>query len=321
MEEGALSIDSFVAELSQAGKTPEQPAKADSGAAEVAAESEQPLDDVADPETAQAEDGEQPEEPVEESGQDEAQAEPVHKWKTANGETIEATESELRAGYLRQQDYTHKTQQVAETVKQAQANFQQQQQLLGALSAEIGQAQALQAQIDAFKGVDWAAADAQDPQAVARAQIRLLNLRQSLADVQAGTAAKAQQLQHVSNSRFEQSVAAAERHLEAKLPELNREEIQQVFTRMQKLGASGVELHHMRTMPWLVEAAVYANRWLELQAKKPEVQNKVRTLPPPTTKPRAAVPSSKTDAVMKAVNARATFSPREFAKLLNASKG
>ena len=315
------SIESFAASLAQAEK-PEQPAKADSALAleqdggddtaslDAALSGQEPQGDepAIDPQSEQPPEG------------SESPAEVIHKWTTANGEKIEATESELRQGYLRTQDYTRKTQEVAETLRLSQANIQQQQQLLGALSTENAEIQTLQNQVNSFNGVDWGTLDVQDPQTADRARIRLLNLRQSLSDAQQRAGHKAQQLSALAEQQFSQAVSAAEQKLAAKLPDLTREGVVKVFNRMRELGATQTELNYARGMPWLVELAVYADKWVELQAKKPEALNKVRNLPPATTAPRAAVPSSKTEAALKAINSRRSFSANEFAQLMKATR-
>jgi hypothetical protein len=317
------SIESFAAALAQADNQSEQPATGSESVETQGADDEASTGDAQDVSqeaqsgedgAAEGEQGEQSEESEQDS--DAGANDPVHKWTTAAGEAFEVPESELRNGYLRTQDYTAKTQQHAEAVRQAQASIQFQQQALQALAPELGEIQSIQSQIAHYNGVDWAALEARDPQEAHRHQVRLLSLKQNLTDAQQRTAGKAGEMKRAQDAYLAHSIAAAEQHLATKLPGLSRDEIGQVFARMAKLGATQVELNHMRGMPWLVEAAVYANRWLDLQAKKPDVHNKVRKLPPPTTKPRAAVPSTKTDTALKAINSRSSFSRDEFARLL-----
>lgn len=325
MDESA-TIESFAAELAQASK-PEQPATGSApatndpdGGAEATTDDalEGLLSEEANPETGgdeQQAEG-QPEQPQNE-GSGEGENDPVHSWTTASGEKFEVKLSELREGYLRTQDYTQKTQALAENVKRAQADIQFQANAIQAMAGELGEVQALQAQIAQFNGIDWATAERQDPQAVIQAQTKLLLLKQQLAEVQQRAGGRLQQLQQAQQAQLAQAVSATEQHLVQKIPGISREEVGKVFSRMAQLGATETELHHMRAMPWLVEAAVYANRWLELQSKKPEVQNKVRNLPPPQkVAPRAAVPTSKTDEAIKAIRSTKTMSPAQFASLL-----
>ena len=320
--DGELSIESFAAELAQADNQSEQPAtgsestetqagdEASTGDAQDVSQEAQSGEDGA----AEGEQGEQSEESAEDS--DAGGNDPVHKWTTAAGETIEVPESELRNGYLRTQDYTRKTQEHAETVRQTQANFQLQQQALAALAPELAEIHATRAQIAEYSGVDWNALRAQDRDAFTEHQLRLNALERRLDGAQKRAEAKAGAIKQATDAQLAQAITETEKHLAAKLPGLTRDELGKVFNRMVSMGATQVELNHMRGMPWLIEAAVYANRWLDLQSKKPAVDNKVRKLPPSTTKPRAAVPSTKTDAALKAINSRASFSAGDFARLL-----
>lgn len=324
--DGELSIESFAAALAQADNPSEQPATGSESTETQGADDEATTGDAqaegleaqsGEDEAAEGDQGEQSEESEQDS--DAGANDPVHKWTTAAGETFEVPESELRNGYLRTQDYTVKTQQHSEAVRQAQASLQLQQQALMALAPELAAVQNIRDQLSGYDKVDWNALMAQDPQLASQHQVRFLSLKQSLNEAQQRISGKAGELKQAQDAHLAHSIAAAEQHLATKLPGLTRDEIGKVFSRMASLGATQVELNHMRGMPWLVEAAVYANRWLDLQAKKPAVQNKVRKLPPPTTKPRAAVPATKTDAALKAINSRSTFSRDEFARLLSST--
>lgn len=317
--DNSSTIEGFAAELAQASN-PEQSAPDSGDAIEALISGQEATTDDApeagQPET-EGERQEQPEQPPEGSG--EGDDDPVHAWTTASGEKFEAKLSELRDGYLRQQDYTRKTQDLAENVKRAQSDIQFQANAVQALAGEIGEIQAIQAQIAAFDGVDWRAAEQSDPQTALQAQTKLLMLKQKLADAQNRAGGRMQQLKQAQEAQFSQAVSAAEQHLAKAIPDVTPDEMGKVFTRLAKMGASPTELNYMRGMPWLVEAAVYAHRWQELQSKKPEVQNKVRNLPPPKTAPRAAVPHSKEDEVVKAINSRKTFSADQFARLLKST--
>ena len=303
MDEG-LTIDSFAEQMAQAAN-PEQPA-ADSGTDNALLPDEGQATDEAGPE-AQAE-GEQSDQPETESEPEDR----VIKWTTANGESFEATESELKAGYLRQQDYTRKTQEVAETARQSQAEIQKHaQQYLAAVTqfneglAYIG---GLKAQIQSLKAQGMPAAD--------------LEVQLMRAEQQIGGAFQQFQNNLAAQERAQQqaAVSEAEQHLSERFPNISRDDMVKVFGNVQKLKPSQAEIDLIRTNPRLAEMAIYASRYLDLQAKKPEVANKVKKLPPATTAARPATPSTKTDAVLKAINSRRTFSTAEFGQLLRASR-
>lgn len=309
MEEG-LTIESFAASLAQADN-PEQPAKADSGAAVDAllAGDDLTLEDApaaeAAPEGEAQAEGEQPEQPSEDSG---PAAEPVHKWTTASGETIEATEGELRAGYLRQQDYTQKTQQVAEAVKQSTASIQQQLQATKQFQDGLMYVGGIKAQIQALQAQNMPTADL---------QVQLMRAEQQLGGAW-NQVMSHQQAQ--AEAQKAEAVSASEQHLAQRIKGITRQDVEAAFSRISKLGATAQEIDLIRTNPRLAEMAMYANKWLDLKAKAPTVQNKVRNLPPPTAAAaRPTAPTSKHQAALQAINSRRTFSTNEFARLLKAT--
>lgn len=315
--DGEFSIESFAAEFAKADSSeqPQEGSDAATNAQASGAETDATDAQEADLPETEGEQTEQPEQPPEGSG--EGGDDPVQTWTTASGEKFEVLTSELREGYLRTQDYTRKTQELSENVKRAQSDIQFQASAIQAMTSEIGEIQALQGQIAQFNGIDWAAAERQDPQASVQAQTRLLLLKQQLAEVQTRASGRMQQLKQAQDQQFSQAVSAAEQHLQTKFPELNRDEVGRVFAQAAKLGATQTELNFMRGMPWLLELAIHGTRHMELMSKKPEVQNRVRNLPPPKTAPRAATPTSKTDEAIKAINTKRSFNPAEFAKLLS----
>lgn len=305
-----LTIESFAASLAQAD-TPEQPAKADSDPVVDAllAGEDLPLGDAEETEGEAQADPEATEQQSEQPPADSDPApEPVHKWTTANGEAIEATESELRAGYLRNQDYTQKTQQVAEMARQSVAQVQQQLAATKQFQDGLMYVGGLKAQIQALQSQNLPTADL---------QVQLMRAEQQLGGAwnQITTSIDQQ-----TASQQHQAVSASEQHLAQRFNGITREQVQGAFESIVKLGTTQREIDLIRTNPRIAELAIYAGKWLDLQAKKPEVTNKVRKLPPPTTAPRAAAPSSKTDAAVKAINSRRTFSTNEFAQLLKATR-
>ena len=305
-----LTIESFAASLAQAD-TPEQPAKADSDPVVDAllAGEDLPLGDAEETEGEAQADPEATEQQSEQPPADSDPApEPVHKWTTANGEAIEATESELRAGYLRNQDYTQKTQQVAEMARQSVAQVQQQLAATKQFQDGLMYVGGLKAQIQALQSQNLPTADL---------QVQLMRAEQQLGGAwnQITTSIDQQ-----TASQQHQAVSASEQHLAQRFNGITREQVQGAFESIVKLGTTQREIDLIRTNPRIAELAIYAGKWLDLQAKKPEVTNEVRKLPPPTTAPRAAAPSSKTDAAVKAINSRRTFSTNEFAQLLKATR-
>lgn len=310
-----LTIESFASDLAAADK-PEQPAQADSGADAQTDGEDLSLGDAQDATEAAPEDGAAPEQDAqaEQPPEDSAPAaEPVHKWTTANGESFEVAESELRAGYLRQQDYTQKSQQAAEQFRQSQAQIQQQAtqqaQVLAQMQQGLMYLGGLDAQIQALQAQNLPTADIRIQRMQAEQQ-----LNAHINQFATGSQRNAEQM-------TQQAVSAAEARLAQRFPGLTAQTVTEVFQHVHRaVKPTEAELNLIRTNPGLAELAIHAGKWLDLQAKKPEVQNKVRKLPSPSTKPRAAVPTSKTEAALKAINSARTFSTGQFAELLKATR-
>lgn len=314
----AQTVESFAALLAQADQ-PEQPPEADSGpdaqqaseegAPDAAAESDAPAVDGAEDEAGQPEQAEK------------SDSERVVEWQTASGEKIQATEAELKAGYLRQQDYTQKTQAIAEDRKRAQAEIVQQAQVVQALAQNLGEYQAVEHQLQQYKRIDWSAWSAADPSAASAAYIQYQELTRT-ADAKRGEVMAAKQrFDSEQTQAFEAGVQAATQRLTEKVKGITRAEVLQTFESIQKLGGDTKTIDAVRSNPALAEMAIYAQRWLDLQGKKPSAATAVKGLPPPTTKARpAAAPSNQGERVIKALKSKTSFSTNEFAQMLNATR-
>lgn len=311
----ALTIENFAAELAAADK-PEQP-ETDSGAEAQIDGEEGPADPVESTESeAQAE--EEVESDPQEQPEEDSQR--VIEWKTASGETYKATEDELKAGYLRQQDYTHKAQAVAEERKQAQATFTQQVQIVQSLASEIGEFQAAQAEVARYAQVDWRAWSAADPAAASSAYIEFQQLKEKANAAGQNVRSAREALERQQSQALIDGVQASEKHLAEKVKGVTRAEVERMFGTMQKIGADQKVLDSVRSNPALAEMAIYAQRWVELQEKKPQVDNKVKALPPATVKSRPAAVKNKGEEVARLIQSRKAFSVDDFAKLLKATR-
>lgn len=299
-----LTIDSFAEQMAQADK-PEQP-REDSGSENALFPDEGQDTGATEPE-AQAE-GDQAEQPQADSEPEDR----VIKWTTANGDSLEVTESELKSGYLRQQDYTRKTQEVSEQARQSQAEVRKHAQQYMAAVVQFNEGLAyiggLKAQIQSLRAQNMPAAD--------------LEVQLMRAESQLGHGLQQYQQTMVAQEQEQKSAAVseAEKHLVSKFPNITRDDMSSVFENLRKISASQSEIDMIRTNPRLAELAVLASKYLDLKAKKPEVDNKVKKLPSTTAVSRPATPSTKTDAIMKAINSRKTFTTAEFGNLLRASR-
>lgn len=214
-----------------------------------------------------------------------------------NGAEVEVDEDELLKGYSRTQDYTRKTQELAEQRKAAEAELnqvraerQQYAQVLGALQQQIMQGMEAQP--------DWQALRDTDPIEYAAKWAEHQQRQQQLGAIQAERQRLAQQQQHEQAIRLQQ-VLKQERELTAKAipewsnPEVAKREKAELVDFGKKLGFSAEELGEItdhRAVVALRKAYLYD----KLVAKKGEAQTKVRT--GPVLKPGSAnnVPPART---------------------------
>lgn len=322
----ALSIDDYASMLSQADQ-PEQPQDEDSGPDdEQLTESEgQPEGDQAEPE---AEDESEAE--GEEESQDEQPEEPdspedrVIKWTTASGETFEATEKELQAGYMRDADYRQKTQAVAEERKQVQQLAYQQIQEVERFAAEIGQVQMLESTLKQYQQVNWQQLREADPISYQEHLAQFTELKQQHRDASDALARKragyAQQSAHQLEHEQAKQRALAEEHLAKVFPGITTKDTNEMFKTLVQKGATEEDLRVLTTRPWAVEMAIYAQKWLGLQAEKPKAVKKVTEAPKKAPPAQRTAPTKSEQVIERVAKARGNISVRDFAKAMASTK-
>ncbi len=231
--------------------------------------------DIEDGSTEEAS-ADQPE--LEEDTQDEAKPE-IFTVKV-DGKEVEVTLDELQKGYSRTQDYTRKTQQVAEARKAAEAELQairaereQYAQLLGALSEQVKTA--------ADPKIDWDRLYNEDPIEYVRQREVMRENREKAAAIQAEQQRLAEISQKEQMEQF-QAVKAKESDalLEAlptwKDPAKAKAEKAMLVEFGQKMGFTPQELGNIydhRVVLALRKAALYDQMQAKRQGIKPVVNN------------------------------------------------
>lgn len=228
----------------------------------------------------------------------------VVKWTTSGGDEIEAPLAELKSGYLRQQDYTHKTQALAEERKQAETAVAQQFQQAQQLTRDQAKLMQLREDLSAYQKADWNALYAQDPTEAGRLQAQWRQAEAQARELAGGIQSASQQLQQTQAQRVQQATQEAMQALQREIPGFGAETINAARETALAHGFSEAELAGItdaRTFKVLHEAA----QWRALQAKKPAVQNKVAAAPPKATKPGSATqPSTRKEAAFKQMQSR-----------------
>ena len=239
--------------------------------------SEQLDDDESDAEEDAADDDESDDE----ESKDEQQDEPQTFTVKVDGKEVDVTIDELRQGYSRTEDYTRKTQALAQERKAAQAEFesvrqerQQYAQLLGALQQQLAQAEAAPVDLNALyesDPIEWMrqkelVRERQEKQyAIQSEQQRLMQMQQ------------AEQQQHMRTYLEEQKQKLMEAMPELRDPNVAKEAKSKWVEAGKAIGFSEQELGAIsdhRMLKALGIIAKYNGIVSKRQAAKPVQKNK-----------------------------------------------
>ena len=215
---------------------------------------------------------------LEEDTQDEAKPE-IFTVKV-DGKEVEVTLDELQKGYSRTQDYTRKTQQVAEARKAAEAELQairaereQYAQLLGALSEQVKTA--------ADPKIDWDRLYQEDPIEYVRQREVMRENREKAAAIQAeqqrlAEISQQEQMQNLQAHKARESQALLEAIPAWKDPAKAKAEKTMLVEFGQKMGFTPQELGNIydhRVVLALRKAALYDQMQAKRQGIKPVTNN------------------------------------------------
>lgn len=196
-------------------------------------------------------------------------------------EEKEVTLDELRLGYMRQDDYQRKTQEISQTKKQAQEEAQRAvaevrtrvEQELKAMDAFI-----TNVALPELNGVDWNALAQNDPAEFVRMSHRANQVRAAKEQVQAQLQATEQQRIAEEQQRLAQALPQAEERLKAKIPNWSKELQAALFTTGKDIGFSEEELSRVYD-PRFVELLHDAHQYRNAQKAQPIADKKVAVAP------------------------------------------
>lgn len=243
------------------------------------------LDDSLDVQDASGEESGDEQSELEEDTQDDA--EPKVFTVKVDGKEVEVTLDELQKGYSRTQDYTRKTQQVAEARKAAEAELQairaerqQYAQLLGALSEQVKTA--------AEPQVDWDRLYQEDPIEYVRQREVMRENREKAAAIQAeqqrlSQISQQEQMQQLQVLKAKESEKLVEALPTWKDPAKAKAEKAMLVEFGQKMGFSPQELGNIfdhRVVLALRKAALYDQMQAKRQGIKPVTNNGPRPAKP-----------------------------------------
>jgi len=235
-----------------------------------------------------------------EEGDSEEEEQPQVFTVKVDGKEVEVTLDELQKGYSRTQDYTRKTQQIAEVRKQTEAEFQelraereQYAQLLGALQAQVQQA--------AQPQVDWDRLYQEDPIEWVRQRELVRENQEKAAAIQSEQQRLAQLSQQEQAKQREALLAQEQEALLAAIPEWKDSKKAQAEKAMlvqfgQKIGFTPDDLKNVvdhRAVVMLRKAALYD----QMMSKRGQIKPVTNNGPRPAKPGAAGRVSSNTEAM------------------------
>jgi hypothetical protein len=272
------SIEHAVSRLM--GEPEETQATSESEPEEIAEEAEPEEGEVeSELEPEETEEEEPTEEHTEEEESTEETEELAYYSVKVDGEELEVTLDELRSGYQRQQDYTRKTQALAEERKESEAKRAQQEELHQNFLQQASLAnELLNRDIKKFERVDWETLKVEDPVGYVQKQIDLQEVRTQQATLQA-------QMQQVYESNLKSQQEERAKHVESqkkealklfpdwKSPEKMSKGQQRIAEYARGIGYDDMQLANIidaRDLAVLDKA----RQWDEYQANRKEIPKK-----------------------------------------------
>ena len=197
---------------------------------------------------------------------------------TVNGQERAVSLEELQGGYQKGEDYTRKTQELAEqrkAVEQAQITIQQERQLyvtaLEQAKTDKG------SQLEEYKKVDWNALREEDPMLFMQRRDEMRDLETSIKETQLSQQQTIQQMQQQQSDQFQRDVSNGRDQLLEKMPDWDAKVSKSVREFGISLGFDDQELSNLtdyRSMMVLRDAMRYRN----IQKTKPGAK-KVKNVP------------------------------------------
>ena len=261
-------------------------------------------------------DDDESEESEEEEVEDEDESESTVYTVKVNGQDVEVSEDELIKGYSRQQDYTQKTQQLAEYKRQMDVAAQQMQQ-------EVAQTQQMRSQyVDAlstaidtnyahlqqYANVDWETLKSQDKEEYLTKRDEYRQAQESIQGLQAQAQQAQQQQEREMQMQHQQVLQEEHSKMVSILPEWNDPNTQRAIAKSLSefalsKGYTQEELSQLvdhRSILVLMQAKAYEDmtrKQHEVRAKK--VKNKPKVVKTKAKREKAEVSQGKRKAKLK----------------------
>lgn len=297
-----FTLESLAAALSADPENAQPDPEAQSGETVEPGEEQEPQEPV-DPEDSPPEPDElDDDDPDGQPVDPEPTADRVHKWKTADGAEYEVPESDLRAGYMRAQDYTQKTQTLAKEREQAESEIQkraqQSVQTMNLYGEKLGELHLVRTTVAHLESVLQQTNREDDPAKYAAVQSDLLRAQQQGREL-AGALSQANQLmQEQQAEQTKKAQGETAKLLAAEMPDFNARLPVWNKHATETYGFSPQELAQV-TDPRIFRLLDDATRFRDLQNRKPEAVKKAQAAPQKPARQTRSVPPTSIDKATK----------------------
>jgi hypothetical protein len=213
---------------------------------------------------------EEVEDPTEDPEAEESEEELT--FEIGNGETV--TAEELKLGYLRQSDYTQKTQNLAESRKAAEAQIEETTATMSALLSAAG------ADLSRFQGVDWERAAVENPEQYKQAKASFEQTRSTYEFIKAQSDQYQEQQQQQAETAQKEAATESLTVLTTNIPNWSNDLYYSIGEYAQKdLGVSSEEFNQVADHR--IITALYKAMQFD-QAKTVAAKKKIKASPTKT---------------------------------------
>lgn len=221
--------------------------------------------------------------PVEEATDDLVEVE-------AEDGTAHKVPAALKDAFLRQADYTRKTQHAATLVQTAEDRIQYaeaREQFTSTVMGEVAELRAMQQRLKEFDGIDTATLYNSDPGTAMRIRDQREDLRREIAQREQGLGSKAQQLQAMQQAHFEKQWSLAVEGVKKAIGHYTPGEDAAMLKQVETLGLTIKEVKGRYADPRILHAIYKAAKYDAIQARKGSAVETAAKAPP-VVKPGAS---------------------------------
>lgn len=236
-----------------------------------------------------------------------------------NGEKVKVTKEEAKNGYLRQQDYTQKAQNLARERQEAHQHFAQQAAQVQQFSNEIGQLTRIDETLRDYERVDWQALRNEDPSQYGIHLAEYNDLRARRSDVVNAIGQKQQQFAQQHEQAFAQQTQEAQQYLTQKIPGFGKPHLDQMREFGVKHGFTVDELANV-TDKRSLEVLWKASEYDKAQATTKKAVKAIAALPTKANKPAPAIKPDEVSIDKQVKRVKQSGSVKDFGALLGMTR-